>query len=505
MPAAAASILVFLSSAAVLVLELLAARLLIPYVGNTIETYTAIIGVVLAGIALGTWLGGRAADRTAPVRLLAPLLVVGGALAAVTVPIVDGLGAGLRGAGPATTTILTTLAFLVPAAVLSAITPVVIKLQLSSLDHTGRVVGRLSALSTLGGIAGTFLTGFVLVALFPTRTTIRVVAGLLVLGGAIVALGLGRRSPVRAVGRLGADGSMPLLGVAPIAVALLAGAASFATSGPCDQESAYYCLAVRQDPDRPDGRFLWLDTLPHSHVDLADPTVLAFTYTAWYGDALQGTFATPRPLRALHIGAGGMTMPRWLRALHPASSQVVLELDPRVVELASSDLGFIPGPDVTVITGDARLGVRELLRLHGDDRAFEVIIGDAFGGIAVPWHLTTQEFTSDLAALLADDGIYLLNIIDHEERGLLRAELATIAAVLPHVAVLARADDQGGNHVVIASRAPLALTEIEAVNRRRGRTDRLIHGAELAVLIGDARVLTDDRAPVDQLLTARPR
>ena len=103
MPSPFASLLVFLSSAAVLVLELLAARLLIPYVGNTIETYTAIIGIVLAGIALGTWLGGRAADRTAPRRLLAPLLVAGGALAAVTVPIVDVLAVGLRGTGAATT------------------------------------------------------------------------------------------------------------------------------------------------------------------------------------------------------------------------------------------------------------------------------------------------------------------------------------------------------------------------------------------------------------------
>lgn len=506
MPSPYASLLVFLSSAAVLVLELLAARLLIPYVGNTIETYTAIIGIVLAGIALGTWLGGRAADRTAPRRLLAPLLVAGGALAAVTVPIVDVLAVGLRGAGAATTVILSTLAFLAPAAVLSAVTPVVIKLQLDSLDHTGSVVGRLSALSTLGGIAGSFLTGFVLVALFPTRATIRTVAVLLIVGGIVVAIGLARSGSgsERALGRLGADGSTPMLSIATVVVALLGLGASLTTDGPCEEESAYYCLAVRDDPQSTTGQVLWLDTLPHSHVDPTDPTVLAFTYTAWYGDVIGAVAPDGAPLRALHIGAGGLTMPRYLRSEHPGSTQLVLELDPLVIDIAQRRLAFAPGDDITIVTGDARRTVTRLAAAPDVDAAFDLVIGDAFGGIAVPWHLTTREFTADLRALMAPDGVYLLNIIDHGPRDLLRAELATIADVFAHVAVLERADERGGNHVVIASDAPLPLDAVLARNRGRARDDVTVSGTALEALIGDARVLTDDRAPVDQLLTPRP-
>ncbi len=507
MPSFLASLLVFLSSAAVLVLELLAARLLIPYVGNTIETYTAIIGVVLAGIALGTWLGGRAADRAVPRRLLAPLLVVGGALAAFTVPVVDVLGVGLRGTGPMTAIILSTLAVLIPAAVLSAITPVVIKLQLDSLERTGSVVGRLSALATLGGIAGTFLTGFVLVALFPTRATIRVLALLLVAGGIAVALLLAR-SGERALGRLGADGSAPLLGIAPVVVALLAVGASLATDGPCEEESAYFCVAVRDDAQSATGQVLWLDTLPHSHVDPADPTVLAFTYTAWYGDVIGAAAPDGRALRALHIGAGGLTMPRYLRSEHPGSSQLVLELDPLVVDVAERRLGFVTGDDVRIVTGDARRSVAVLAREardgSGDDAEFDLVIGDAFGGIAVPWHLTTREFTADLHALMAPDGLYLLNVIDHDARDFLRAEVATIADVFTHVAILERGDGRGGNHVVIASDAPLPLDAIAARNRARARSDVLVTGDALAAFVGDAVVLTDDRAPVDQLLTPRP-
>ena len=504
MPSPVASLLVFLSSAAVLVLELLAARLLIPYVGNTIETYTAIIGVVLAGIALGTWLGGRAADRTAPRRLLAPLLGASGALAAFTVPIVDVLGTGLRGTGPATAVILSTLAVLVPAAVLSAVTPVVIKLQLDSLERTGSVVGRLSAISTFGGIAGTFLTGFVLVALFPTRATIRVLAVLLVLGGVVVAIGLARAGAGRALGRLGADGSTPLLGIAPLVLAALAIGASLATDGPCEEESTYYCIAVREDPRSDSGRVLWLDTLPHSHVDLDDPTVLSFTYTAWYGDAIGALAPDGRPLRALHIGAGGLTMPRYLRSEHPGSMQVVLELDPAVIAIADERLGFTPGDDVRIVTGDARRAVSDLVASAATGAPFDLVIGDAFGGIAVPWHLTTREFTADLQALMAPDSIYILNIIDHGPRDLLHAEVATIGDVFAHVAVLERADGRGGNHVVIASDRPLPLDAIVARNRARGRDDVLVSGDALAIRLAGAPLLTDDRAPVDQLLTSRP-
>lgn len=507
MPSFAASLLVFLSSAAVLVLELLAARLLIPYVGNTIETYTAIIGVVLAGIALGTWLGGRAADRRAPRRLLAPLLVAGGALAALSVPLIDVLGTGVRGAGPVTTTVLTAIGFLVPAAVLSAVTPVVIKLQLDSLERTGSVVGRLSAISTFGGIAGSFLTGFVLVALFPTRATIRVVALLLVLGGIVVAIGLARSGEGRALGRLGADGSVPLLGVLPLVLASLAGGASLATSGPCEEESSYYCIAVREDPTSRSGRILWLDTLPHSHVDLDDPTVLSFSYTAWYGDVISAAHPDGRPLEVVHIGAGGMTMPRWLRSEHPGSSQTVLEIDALVVDVAERRLGFTQGADVRVVVGDARRAVTSRAQAvrDGMQRAdVDLVIGDAFGGIAVPWHLATREFTADVATIVTPDGMYLLNVIDHGPRDFLRAEVATIADVFSYVAVLTRRGEPGGNHVVIASQRPLPLDGILAANRARGRDDTLVAGVAVRDLTDGARVLTDDRAPVDQLLTPMP-
>ncbi len=491
MPRFAAATLVFVSSAAVLVLEILAARLLAPYVGVTLEVYTAIIGVVLAGIALGSWLGGKAADRYDPRTLIGPLIVAGGVLAFVTIPLVDGLGAGLRGAGPATTTIITFLAFFAPAAVLTAVTPAIIKLQLDSLDETGRVVGRLSAIGTTGAIVGTFLTGFVLVAAMPTRPVIRILAVLLILLGLGVTIWLQR---------------MRAVSLTTLAVILAGGAMSFAASHPCQYESAYYCAYIVADEERDDGYALLLDTLRHSYVDLNDPAHLEFDYTAWFGDAITAIAPEGEPVDALHIGGAAMTMPRYLRHEHPGSTSTVLELDQLLVDLAEDELGFEPGSDIEVVVGDARLSAGQL-----DQDGYDLVIGDAFGGVAVPWHLATREFTATLHGALHDEGVYVMNVLDYGPREFLRAEVATVADVFEHVAVIGRADsfdlnrsDVGGNYVVIASEAPLPIEQIEVANRDRRRDDVLLHGPGLERFVGDAMVLTDDHAPVDQLLTPRP-
>ncbi len=491
MPAPAAAALVFLSSAAVLVLEILAARLLAPYVGDTLETYTAIIGVILGGIAVGSWLGGKAADAREPKGLLGPLLIAGGALAFASIPLIDGLGAGLRGAGPATTTILTVTAFFLPAAVLSGVTPVVIKIQLASLEETGRVVGRLSALSTSGAIVGTFATGFLLVAAFPTRPVIRVTAVLLILLGIGTALALKRGRGVSA------GGAIAVLGAA---------AFSFAAAHPCQYESAYYCAYIEHDDDRASGRALILDTLRHSYVDLDDPSHLEFVYTAWFGDVTDALEPDGDPFASLHLGGAGFTMPRYLREEHPGSTSTVLELDPLLVELSEDQLGLELRDDIDVRLGDARTAIEQL-----PDDAHDLVIGDAFGGVAVPWHLATVEFTDEVARTMTSDGVYTMNIVDYGPRDFLRAELATLQAVFDHVAVIGRDgafdDDPGdaaGNVVAIASDASLPVDEVVAANRDRGRNDVVLHGEDLDGFVRDTRVLTDDHAPVDQLLTPRP-
>ena len=187
LPGGLAAFLVFLSSGAVLVLETVSLRLVGPYVGITLQVTSSVIGLALAAIAYGAWTGGWLADRRNPRRMLAPALILAAIAIAVTLPLVRYAGEVLRGAAAGGTLLLTGLAVFVPAALLSAVTPMVVKLQLGDLKRTGQVVGRLSSIGTLGGITATLGTGFVLVATLPS--TVIIVALAVVVGGTGLALG----------------------------------------------------------------------------------------------------------------------------------------------------------------------------------------------------------------------------------------------------------------------------------------------------------------------------
>jgi spermidine synthase len=485
MPSFPAALLVFSASAAVLVLEILAGRLLAPYVGVTLESFTGIIGTVLAGIALGSWYGGRLADRVDPRLLLGPTVLLGGVLALLALPLITFFGVAVRGGGVAAILILSLAGFFAPAAVLSAVTPMVVKLRLASLDETGEVVGRLSALSTAGAIFGTFLTGFVLVAAMPSRPV------LIAVGVALVAAGMVLWAWLRPRELRGTTGAL--------AVALIGLGLTGLIQGPCQVESAYYCARVDVDPDRPSGRLLRLDVLSHSYVDLDDPSYLEFSYTRMFSDVLATVAPEGEPVDALHVGGGGFTMPRYVEATRPGSTSLVLELDPTLLDIARTELGLETSPELRVEIGDARLALDEQ-----PADAYDVVIGDAFGGLAVPWHLTTLEVVEAVERTLRPDGVYMVNVIDYPPLGFARAETATLQAVFDHVAVIAEperiAGDEGGNLVLVASEAPLDVAGITAAIAARDGEHVVAAGEDVEQFVGDARVLTDDFAPVDQLL-----
>ncbi len=469
------------TSAGVLVLEILAGRVLAPYVGVNLETYTAIIGTILAGIALGARLGGAAADLVDPRRLIPVLLMIGGGLAISSIPIVRALGgsAGATGRG-APSVILAACGFLPAAAVLSAVPPAVIKLQLRDLDRTGRTVGRLSAWSTGGAIAGTFVAGFVLVAYAAVSTLIITIGVILVAAGAVLAATMRRSSPTA------------LLTAGGLVAIALAGVALVEQT--CDQQTSYYCISIEIDATRPDGRMLVLDDLRHSYVALDDPTHLEFWYVRQIVGAIE-RLAPAGPLDVVALGGGAMTVPRYLATTRPASEQLVLEIDPDLVELVEREFG-LPVEAESVRTGDGRLTLRSL----PDDSA-DVIVGDAFGSRAVPWHLATEEFMADVERVLRPGGIYVANIIDGPTQSFLRAEAATMRTSMPFVGVMLGPSLDGGfvgNAVAVASSAPIDTAAWDAARRAGGDDGRLI--GDVDEYLDGALVLTDDYAPVDQLI-----
>ncbi len=480
LPPLGAAALVFLAAGAVLVLEILAVRLLAPYVGLTLETTTSIIGAALAGIAIGAALGGRVADRTNTRQLIVGLLIGGGLLALLIVPVVHWLGPGVRGDGNLAALGVTVIALVPAAAVLSAVSPAVAHLQLHDLRASGTVVGSLSGWATAGALLGTFGTGFVLVPLMPVGTAVLITGAMLVLAG--IALATSSRM-------------LPVAGTVGVALSVLVlGAWSGSLDSPCDTETKYHCVNIEADPENPDGYILVLDDLDHSYVDLGNPRYLGFHYTRWIAKAIDAMYAAEAPLDVVFVGGGGFTLPRWLNATRPGSHARVLEVDSELIDVDRERLGLPTSPALEVSVGDARTGMLDV-----ETESADVVVGDAFGNLSVPWHLATTEWAAEVKRVLRPGGLYALNVIDQPPLDLQRAEVATLLDSFRHVRVVTFGIEEhplGGNAVLLASDRTIPESALTS-----NRVATFLSPREVESFAADAQILRDDYAPADQLMT----
>ncbi len=480
-PQPVAAALVFVAAGAVLVLEILAVRLLAPYVGLTLETTTAIIGAALGGIAVGAAIGGYLADRTDTRRLIVVLLLLGGVLTLLTVPAVRWLGPGARGSGELSALGITFVALVPAAAVLSAVSPAVAHLQLHDLRASGTIVGRLSAWATAGALVGTFGTGFILVPLMPVSTAVLAIAAVLICVGILLG----------AVSR-----TLSTVGIAAVAVLAIAlGAGSASLNSPCVAETHYHCIGIVTEAENPGGYNLLLDDGYQSFIDPNDPTRLEYAYTRWIADAVNGMSPSKAPLDGVFVGGGGFTLPRWLEATRPGSRSEVLEVDGDLVNFVEDRLDLHESRQLHVLVGDARVN---MLKVPSDSA--NVVVGDAFSNHSVPWHLTTTEWMGEVKRVLRPGGIYAMNVIDDPPLEMLKAEAATLLGVFADVRLITVAGEDGrpggGNAILLASDRPMP----KAIRSRAfGATTYNLPAVKW--LASDAEPLRDDYAPVDQLIT----
>ena len=483
-------LLVFLTSGSIMVIELVASRLIAPRVGVSLYTWTSVIGVILAGISLGNYLGGRLADRYASSRLLGIVL---GLSALATLAILwlnnDLHAFRLPLQAPFVVWIVAYIAavFMLPAVMLGCVSPIVVKLSLTSLQRSGSTVGKIYAWSSVGSIAGTFITGFILISKLGTKETITVVAGLLML----LALWFLTDAPWRKA-----------LLWAGVAFFLFIGALGFLWRGgffrkECRLETNYFCINVyeREMGGRPI-RELILDRLVHSYSDLSDPTNLVYGYEKVYAAVIQPLMLRKPDLDVFFIGGGGYTFPRYLEATLPESHLVVAEIDPGVTETAHELLGLSRETRVVTYNEDAR----QTLMLRVQPASFDVVFGDAFNDYSVPYHLTTLEFDQLVARALREDGLYLANIIDGGKRGhFLRAFVHTVRRAMPYVAVIPSMEgwqtSTRNTFVIVGSRQPLDLSYLPAEYQPVPEEE-----LEAYLALEDPLVLTDDYVPVDNLL-----
>ncbi|AEV88466.1 hypothetical protein ACWT_7456 [Actinoplanes sp. SE50] len=213
------------------------------------------------------------------------------------------------------------------------------------------------------------------------------------------------------------------------------------------------------DPDRDTAFTLLLDGAPQSHVDLADPAYLQFEYVRRIAAAIDLVAAPGRPLRALHLGGGALTLPRYLAATRPGSAQRVVEIDGPLVELVRRELPLPAQANIRVRVGDAREAVEGMR-----DGGYDVIVLDVFAGARTPAHLASAEFAAQVARVLATDGWLIANIADGPPLRHARAQVATIRSVLPQACLVADASvlrgRRFGNLVVLAGRTPPPVAEL---------------------------------------------
>ena len=485
--------LVFVSSACTLVIEILAGRLLAPYLGVSLYTWTSIIGVILAGITVGNYVGGALADRAASRALLRRLYLY--SVVTVIAIIVLAPTAADRLSVTALPLMLrivltTVVAFLVPATILGTITPIVVKLSLHRLDDAGLTVGRIYAVSAAGSIGGTFLTGFLLIDLFGSRVIVMLVAATLLLCGLVVA-------PWR-VAR--AERVLPTLVLAFLLLATPFLYAVKALPGPCATETSYFCIRTEQIRAR-DGRQatgVFLDRLMHSSLILDDPQYLGYEYEEAYRVLTDDRLVRDPALNLLIIGAGGYAFPRYMVAQHPQASVEVLEIDPGVVRFNQERLALPVDSPIVSHVGDARLF------LNGANgptprNKYAVVHEDAINDVSVPYHLTTLEFHHLVKQSMTPDGLYLINLIDSGRQGrFVQAYVNTLQRAFGHIAIYALNGQIGhpghATFVIAASDAPFSVLPIA------GWTAYAPDDFARQFIARVDLILTDDHAPVDTLL-----
>ena len=483
-------------SAAGLVVEIVAGRMIAPYVGMSLYTWTSIIAVVLAGFSIGHWWGGRLAARDSRAALartgwimIAAACVTAGATLVLRLAAEPVLGTI---ANPvAAITALSGLAFFLPSLFAGVPAPVLAVVAMRQAEHSERALGAMFAAGAAGAIVGTLLAGFLFVSWLGSVGTLAVIAAFYALAAAICLL-LGRPSR-REV----------LLGVAGAAVALLAGLRALTLPAVCDLESGYYCIRTVPLAEAAEApvNLMVIDHLAHGINAREAPRVMFTEHTAML-DALPRMRMGRADFSSFHVGGGSYSVPRaW--ADRGAAAITVAEIDPAVTRMAIRDFWFRP-ESATVLHRDGRIALRE------SAQTYDVIVGDAFTDIAVPAHLVTEEFFRLVARRLEPGGVFAMNAIDNLDRlEALAALVVTLRAVFPSVEVWteARGPEPGERRVfvLLAGAADSPVSEIVARAPDPTRFAALDAGfLDGMIAATGARILTDDYAPIDRLMGLAP-
>ena len=501
---------VFFSSACIMVLELVAGRLIARHLGSSLYTWTSVIGVVLAGITIGNYLGGRIADRFAARKTTAVLFAIS-SMACVAVVVLNNLAGEWiwmwRLYWPVRVFTHVSMVFLVPSTLLGTISPVVAKMALDKGLATGRTVGTIYACGAAGSIVGTFLTGFYLIAVMGTVNIIWVV------GAALLLMAFLYRARLWVLYLWAAIFiALMTMGIAPGDWAKTAGSSVALREKPdpkilYQDESQYCYIAVERVSEKPDRRAFMQDKLKHSEIIMEDINQLQYFYTHIYTAITRALSQNKEKLSALIIGGGGYVYPRYIEKNWPGSRIDVVEIDPGVTKAAMEAFGLSPETSINTISMDARNYVDQLLqkeRTGGKIPKYDFIYEDAINDYSVPYQLVTKEFNDKIARILNGDGVYMINLIDFFDSGrFLGGIINTLEQTFTYVYVLSEIAPRNIRNTFVVAAANTNINVSTIVGQYIKGVDMwYLNDTEITELKQKANeiILTDDYVPVENML-----
>lgn len=478
-----------------LAIEFTASRLLQTVYGTSNIVWANVIGLVLLSLTAGYFIGGRLADRYPREPVFYGLVTIAGFCSVFFLLLT---GAVLRRAAAAMaimnvnaiagSLLLVILALVVPVTLLGCLSPFAIRLAVRDVNESGRISGRIYAISTLGSLLGTYVPVLIVIPLAGSRAA-AVLFGAILLGVGIIGLFRSTKSrPARTVGLL-----LSLL-LIPAVAFWLDGGIKTQSGQIYETESAYnYIQVIRRD----DCNYLLLNEGQAFHSFYCDGgrvpeiSVWSIMLAAPFFNA---DAVAPREMAVVGLAAG--TIPKQFTRVFGPLDIDGIELDPAILS-AGRQYFALDEPNINAIAGDGRYAMSQL------PGPYDVVTIDAYKVPYIPWHLATREFFADVSSRMSDTGVLAINVGRvPEDRRLIDAVGATLLAVFPTV----HAIDVPGtlNTILVATQQPTTVGNLHANLAALGpdadpllRDALTVAAANIAPLGAGGAIMTDDRAPIE--------
>ena len=479
-------IVVFVCGAVVMIFELVGSRVLGPYFGTSIFVWTSLIGIILGSLSLGYYLGGKIADKKPSLKNLSLIIFLAAISISLTVLIKDSLLVILQNSFTdiRASSVLASLSLFLPASVfLGMVSPYAVKLKMNNLNTSASTVGNLYAISTTGSIVGTFLSGFYLIPHFGTNKLLIILSITLI----IISLALSAKK----------DDRIKLSVFAIVIIGWFAiGKLNYIPPkiGFIDIDTTYNRIWIYDRIDLRTNRMvkmMGINNENHSSMFL-DSDELVNEYTKYYHLAKH---FNPNFKKTLMIGGAGYSYPKDFLHKYPEATIDVVEIDPKVTELAKKYFRLEESSRLTIYHEDGRVF------LNKTQEKYDVIFGDAFSShYSLPYQLTTKEAVQKKYNILNDDGIVILNIIsaiEGEKGKFLRAEYATYKSLFPQVYLFPVRDSGNSNMVQNIILVALKSEKDQIFNNSDPKLNEYLQHLWKKTVDTDIPILTDNFAPVD--------